>query len=324
MFMKRLALGIVSMTLGIVCIVPFGCRREPVPDHLGLFAVAGHEVHELPSAPAGDEDNLRGGSPSEEMDSLEELSFEDFSRLYSDSSILPVVPEYFILYDPKFNPGDLHLYNITGPRWQHGKLALDVAMLNLNIEPLEGSAGMYRLRPVVGTLSTGQYYVLTGAGESATGTAGYLRPFCSLCDLNSTRAAIEKARDEEAARIKEATTPKVELFRERVRVAPYGADYYCTTCFWDVTVTDVDITWTRNPNAGVNRASYADLQNIVWDTRWRCLELPPLQDSACVLQTSSSDESKLQAIAATANTALMRWRQKYPQGLPYAEGPMGD
>jgi hypothetical protein len=322
--MKRLASRIGCAVLGFASIELVGCNREPIPDHLGLFAVTGHELRELPKVPGADEHSgVRGDTPSEEIKVLEKLDLDAFSKLFSASSALPTVPEYFILYDSKFNPGDLHLYNLAAPRWQSGRLALDVGALELKIEPLEKSPGMYRLRPVT-TLFKDRYYVLTGRGESATGTAGYLRPFCPLCDLISTQGAIAKVRDEEAARIRQATTATKTVSREKVRVAPYGMDYYCTTCFWDVTVTDVDITWTRDPNRGVYRARYADLQRIYWDPHWSCLKIPPLENSVCALQTSSSDEGKLQAIAVAANAALMEWRRKYPGGLPYAEGPVGD
>jgi hypothetical protein len=313
------------LILGLFCVCGVGCWKEPIPDHLGLFSVSGREIRELPVAPRFDEHNVRSSrTPAEDARSLENIGLDTFWALFSDASVLPSIPEHFVLYDPKFTPGDLHLFMLTSPRWQHGKLAVDANVLDLKIEPIEGApAGMYRLHPLA-PLSKGLYYILTGSGESATGNSGYMRPFCPQCDLPPERAAIAKARDEESARMREATTATKTLFHEQVRVAPYGADYYCTNCFWDLTVTDVDLTWTRNPSAGVSRARYADLRNVAWNPQWRCLMLPPLENSVCVLQTASSDEPKLQAFAKAGSAALAEWQKRYPRGLPYAEGPMGD
>jgi hypothetical protein len=283
--------------------------------------VSSGQVKDLAVPPGADENGL--GSPSEQQEALQHLTLDDFIKAFSGASALPSIPEYFILYDPKFNPGDLHLYTLTRPRWKHAAFALDVQATGMNIEPIEKTPGMYRLRPAT-PLSKGEYYMLVGTGESATGTTGYLRPFCPQCDLASTQSAIVKTREEESARLSAATTPTKTIFQERVRVAPYGAAYYCTTCFWDLTVTDVDITWTQNPNSGVNRVRFADLQDIYWDSGWRCLKIPPQANSVCALQTSSNDEGKLAGFASTAKAALLEWRAKYPSGLPYAEDPGGD
>lgn len=289
----------------------FGCGpSEPIPDHLGLFAVIGKEVKDL---------GRHEGDPS---------TYEGFWTLFSASdTVLGGFPDYLMLYDPKFSPGDLHLGRLT-PEWFFGKFNLQTQEVPLKIEPVEQHAGMYRLRPQL-PFTVGGYFVISSEGPTSTGGDGYRAAFCPRCNPSTARAEMQKVRDEEAARIKAATTPSQTLAQSPI-VYQYMQEtpsQHAQSLSWLVTVTDTNLSWTGFTTGSI---SYADLQSVSlardngpWGPRL-CLLTPPRQTDCnnAVQAMTPDEEQKLEAIGKVAQNALSAWRTKYPNGLPYSE-PQG-
>jgi hypothetical protein len=313
--MRQLALRVQASVL-VLCAVLAPCLvsgcgpSEPLPDHLGLFAVIGKEVHELPR---------HEGDPS---------SYEGFWSLFSASdTVLAGFPDYLILYDPKFSPGDLHLANLT-PDWFGGKFHLNTQEMPLKIEPLEKPAGMYRLRTQL-PFSVGGYFVIVSAGPTSTGADGYRAAFCPKCNVDTQRAAMQKIKDDEAAKIKAAIRPSKEVARSRIvyQYMQETPNHHGQALTWNVMVTDTNLSWAGFSSGSIG---YWQLESVSlardngpWGPRL-CLVLPPRQtDCNNALQAMTPDEEqKLEAIGKAAKDALAAWKAKYPNGLPYTE-PQG-
>jgi hypothetical protein len=295
---------LVLYTAVTACLVSACGPSEPLPDHLGLFAIIGKEVHELPR---------HEGDLS---------SYEGFWTLFSSSdTVLGGFPDYLILYDPKFSPGDLHLGRLT-PEWVGGKFNLQTQDVPLKIEPVEKPTGMYRLRPQL-PFTVGGYFVLDGAGPTSTGGDGYHAAFCPKCNPSAEHADMQKIKDDEAARIKAATTPSKTLAQSHIAFKYRQAQ----SLDWDVTVTDTNLSWSGYTTGSIGYGELQSVSLVRQNSYWGptlCLVIPPRQmDCNNAVQAMTPDEEpKLEAIAKAATDALAAWRTKYPNGLPYTE-PQG-
>jgi hypothetical protein len=306
----RSRISVLIVCLAFPAFLLLGCRpSEPLPDHLGIFAVVAGEVHELPR---------QGGDPS---------TYDGFWALFSPNSVLAGRPDYLILYDPKFSPGDLRLASLT-PSWFGGRFNLQTQEIPLTIEPVEKPTGMYRLRPRLPF--TGSFYFILGDGPTSTG-GGYRVAFCPS-DISARHAEIQKIKDDEASRVKAATTPTKTLLQSRI-IWPYrvwGTLQHPPSFDWDVTVTDTNLSWTGHTDAVI---SYGELQRVDVVKQLgplglvSCLIAPPRQrdcyNAVQAMAFTPVEEVKLNTIGKAAQAALAAWRQKYPNGIPYAQPVSG-
>jgi hypothetical protein len=285
-----------------------GCRpSEPQPDHIGLFAVYSKEIRELPRL-----------EPNEMAESLKNL--DGFFALFSKSPVLESTPDYLILYDPQFTPGNLHIARLN-PTWARAAFAVPEMEVRLQVEPFEKPAGMYRLRPQR-PLEPG-YYVIGGAGPASVGGNGYFTALCARCALDETHNELNKIRAEEAARLATATIPSKTLAQSAIAFW-YGP--WPQSLNWNVTVTNTNISWTGYGSATIGYWEIQAADLVAAPGPWGgilCLHLPPkiaeCNNTVQVSTIMAADEiPKLRTIAQAAQDALVKWKHDYPNGLPYA------
>ena len=298
-----LALGI------LVANLLFACRlSEPLPDHLGLFAVQAGTLHEM---------------PLQELNYMTRTSLEsnmdNFFNVFSKGAVLETPPDYLVIYNQQLTPSDLHLARKT-PAWIWARFTASTEYLPLQVEPLD-KPGMYRLRWQQ-PLKPG-FYTISNAASLPAEIQPYFSSFCAQCSFEQTRAGIEKVKTAEAARLSVATTPSQTLAQTPITFW-YGP--WPQSLSWTVTVTDTNISWTGFTAAKIG---YSELQSVdVVDARgpWGgiiCLNLPP-RITGCnnIVQASTvikpEEQQKLRKVAKVTQAALSAWKQKYPRGLPYA------
>ncbi len=285
------------------------CRlSEPLPDHLGLFAVQAGTLHEL---------------SLQELDYNTRTSLESsmgkFFNVFSRAVVLEAPPDYLIIYNQQLNPSDLHLTKKT-PNWIRANFTASTEYIPLQIQPLD-KPGMYRLRWQK-PLDPG-FYTISNAVSLPVEIQPYFSAFCAQCSFEQTRAALEKIKTDEAVRLNAATVPSQTLSKTPITFW-YGP--WPQSLSWTVTVTDTNISWTGFTAATIGYSEIRSVDIVNAQGPWGgilCLNLPP-RITGCnnIVQISTvikpEEQPKLREVARVAQAALTAWKQKYPNGLPYA------